>query len=96
MLENFQIFKFEIEVTCEKLMKCPRLNRKGTYYNTLFFESNIIVYETFTPYTPQQNSVIKKKKRKKKDFNGNSHTLLSNSKLGHKFCSEALLLTYHL
>lgn len=52
-MEKFKIYRKEIELYCELLIKCLRSDRGGEYYDPKYFESTGIIHEITTPYTPK-------------------------------------------
>ncbi|GKE31138.1 zinc finger, CCHC-type containing protein [Tanacetum coccineum] len=54
-LDNFRIYKTEVELQQNNLIKTLRIDRGGEYYDPVFFQSVGIIHETIAPYTPQQN-----------------------------------------
>nr|GEU99199.1 zinc finger, CCHC-type [Tanacetum cinerariifolium] len=60
-LNNFRIYKTQVELQQNDLIKTLRTDRDGEYYDPVFFQSVGIIYETTAPYTPQQNGVLKGK-----------------------------------
>ncbi|GJU50151.1 zinc finger, CCHC-type containing protein [Tanacetum coccineum] len=53
-LDKFRIYKIEVELQQNDLIKTLRTYRGGEYYDPVFFQSVGIIHETITPYTPQQ------------------------------------------
>ncbi|GJV29947.1 zinc finger, CCHC-type containing protein [Tanacetum coccineum] len=66
-LDKFRIFKTEVELQQNDLVKTLRTNRGGEDYDPVFFQYVGIIHETTAPYTPQQNGVAE---RKNKAFKG--------------------------
>ncbi|GJX27326.1 zinc finger, CCHC-type containing protein [Tanacetum coccineum] len=62
-LDKFRIYKIEVELQQNDLIKTLRINRGGEYYDPVFFQSVGIIHETTTPYIPQQNGVSERKNR---------------------------------
>ncbi|GJY43906.1 zinc finger, CCHC-type containing protein [Tanacetum coccineum] len=54
-LDKFRIYKTEVELQQNDLIKTLRTDRGGEYYDPVFFQSVGIIHETTAPYTPQQN-----------------------------------------
>ncbi|GKD40493.1 zinc finger, CCHC-type containing protein [Tanacetum coccineum] len=67
-LDKFRIYKTEVELQQNDLIKTLRTDRGGEYYDTVFFQSVGIIHETTTPYTPQQNGVAERKNRAFKEM----------------------------
>nr|GEU76016.1 zinc finger, CCHC-type [Tanacetum cinerariifolium] len=67
-LDKFRIYKIEVELQQNDLVKTLRADRGGEYYDLVFFQSVGIIYKTTTPYTPQQNDVAKRKNRAIKEM----------------------------
>ncbi|GKD64877.1 zinc finger, CCHC-type containing protein [Tanacetum coccineum] len=57
-LDKFRIYKTEVELQQNDLVKTLRTDRGGEYYDPVFFQSVGIIHETTAPYTPQQNGVV--------------------------------------
>ncbi|XP_058783854.1 uncharacterized protein LOC131658594 [Vicia villosa] len=51
-LDKFKIYKTEVEVQRNMLIKTLRTDRGGEYYDPVFFQSVGIIHETTAPYTP--------------------------------------------
>nr|GEV33810.1 zinc finger, CCHC-type [Tanacetum cinerariifolium] len=62
-LNKFRIYKTKVELQQNDLIKTLRTDRGGEYYDPVYFQSVGIIHETIAPYTPQQNGVVKRKKR---------------------------------
>nr|GEY88848.1 zinc finger, CCHC-type [Tanacetum cinerariifolium] len=56
-LDKFKVFKTEVELQQESLIKRFRTDEGGEYMDTLYFQSVGIIHETTAPYTPQKNAV---------------------------------------
>nr|GEU29115.1 hypothetical protein [Tanacetum cinerariifolium] len=67
-LDKFRIYKTEVELQQNDLIKTLRTDRGGEYYDPVFFQSVGIIHETKTPYTPQQNGVAERKNRALKEM----------------------------
>ncbi|GKB92753.1 zinc finger, CCHC-type containing protein [Tanacetum coccineum] len=67
-LDKFRIYKTEVELQQNDLVKTFRTDRGGEYYDPLFFQSVGIIHETTAPYTPQQNGVAERKNRALKEM----------------------------
>ncbi|GKA87608.1 zinc finger, CCHC-type containing protein [Tanacetum coccineum] len=55
-LDKFRIYKTEVELQQNDLVKTLRTDRGGEYYDPVFFQSVGIIHETTAPYTPQQQT----------------------------------------
>ncbi|GJU58578.1 zinc finger, CCHC-type containing protein [Tanacetum coccineum] len=62
-LDKFKLFKTEVELQQESLIKRFRTDRGGEYIDTMYFQSVGIIHEMTAPYTPQQNGISKRKNR---------------------------------
>nr|GEW34035.1 hypothetical protein [Tanacetum cinerariifolium] len=60
-LDKFKIYKQEVELQRQDLIKVLRTDRGGEYYDPLYFQSTGIIHQTMAPYTPQQNEVAERK-----------------------------------
>ncbi|GJS63771.1 zinc finger, CCHC-type containing protein [Tanacetum coccineum] len=67
-LDKFRIYKTEVELQQNDLIKTLRRDRGGEYYDPIFFQSVGIIHETTAPYTPQQNGVAERKNRALKEM----------------------------
>ncbi|GJZ80052.1 retrovirus-related pol polyprotein from transposon TNT 1-94 [Tanacetum coccineum] len=67
-LDKFRIYKTEVELPQNDLIKTLRTDRGGEYYDPVFFQSIGIIHETTAPYTPQQNGVAERKNRALKEM----------------------------
>ncbi|GJZ05886.1 zinc finger, CCHC-type containing protein [Tanacetum coccineum] len=92
-LDKFRIYKTEVELQQNDLIKTLRTDRGSDYYDPVFFQSVGIIHETTTPYTPQQNSVAKRKNRALKEM---VNSMLSYSGLSEGFWGEAMLTSCYL
>ncbi|GJS07419.1 zinc finger, CCHC-type containing protein [Tanacetum coccineum] len=63
-----KIYKTEVELQQNDLIKTLRTDRGGEYYDPVFFQSVGIIHETTAPYTPQQNGVAERKNRALKEM----------------------------
>nr|GFA04881.1 zinc finger, CCHC-type [Tanacetum cinerariifolium] len=52
-LDKFRIYKIEVELQQNDLIKTLRTDRGGEHYDPVFFQSVGIIYETTAPYTRQ-------------------------------------------
>ncbi|GKB33376.1 zinc finger, CCHC-type containing protein [Tanacetum coccineum] len=55
-LDKFKIYKTEVELQQNDLIKTLRTNRGGEYYEPVYLHLIGIIHETTAPYTPQQNA----------------------------------------
>jgi hypothetical protein len=92
-LDKFKIYKTEVEVQQNVLIKTLRTDRGGEYYDPVFFQSVGIIHETTAPYTPQQNGVAERKNRVLKEM---VNAMLSYSGLSEGFWGEAMLTACYL
>ncbi|GJU84486.1 zinc finger, CCHC-type containing protein [Tanacetum coccineum] len=92
-LDKFKIYKTEVELQQNDLIKTLRTDRGGEYYNPVLFQSVGIFHETTTPYTPQQNGVAERKNRTLKEM---VKSMLSYSGLSEGLWGEAILTSCYL
>ncbi|GJS76340.1 zinc finger, CCHC-type containing protein [Tanacetum coccineum] len=52
-MDKFRIYKTEVELQQNNLIKTLRTDRGDEYYDPVFFQSVGIIHETIAPYTPQ-------------------------------------------
>ncbi|GKE16297.1 zinc finger, CCHC-type containing protein [Tanacetum coccineum] len=88
-LDKFRIYKTEVELQQNDLVKTLRTDRGGEYYDPVFFQSVGIIHETTAPYTPQQNGVAERKNRALKEM---VNSMLSYSGLSEGFWGEAMAI----
>nr|GEV23584.1 hypothetical protein [Tanacetum cinerariifolium] len=67
-LDKFKMYKTEVELQQNDLIKTIRTDRGGEYYDHVFLQSVGIIHETKAPYTPQQNGVAKRKNKALKEM----------------------------
>nr|GEW41838.1 zinc finger, CCHC-type [Tanacetum cinerariifolium] len=67
-LDKFRIYKTEVKLKQNDLIKTLRTDRGGEYYDHVFFQSVGIIHETTTPYTSQQNGVAERKNKALKEM----------------------------
>ncbi|GKB04515.1 zinc finger, CCHC-type containing protein [Tanacetum coccineum] len=92
-LDEFRIYKTEVELQQKDLVKTLRTDRGGEYYDPVFFQSVGIIHETTAPYTPHQNGVAERKYRALKEM---VNSMLSYSGLSEGFWGEAMLTAWYL
>ncbi|GKA61804.1 zinc finger, CCHC-type containing protein [Tanacetum coccineum] len=92
-LDKFKVFKTEVELQQESLIKRFRTDRGGEYMDTLYFQSVGIIHETTAPYTLQQNGISERKNRVLKEM---VNSMLSYSGLSQGFWGEAMLTACYL
>ncbi|GKC11427.1 zinc finger, CCHC-type containing protein [Tanacetum coccineum] len=92
-LNKFKIYKTEVELQKNDLIKTLRTDRGSKYYDPVYFQSVGIIHETTTPYTPQQNGVSERKNRALKEM---VNSMLSYSGLSEGFWGEAMLMACYL
>ncbi|GJW83593.1 zinc finger, CCHC-type containing protein [Tanacetum coccineum] len=93
VLDQFKVFKTEVELQQGFKIKRFSTDRGGEYMDTLYFQSVGIIHETTVPYTPQQNSISERKNRVLKEM---VNTMLSYSGLSQGFWGEAMLTACYL
>lgn len=81
-LDKFKIYKQEVELQKQDLIKVLRTDRGGEYYDPVYFQSTGIIHQTTAPYTPQQNGVAERKNRTLKEM---VNSMLSYSGLSEGF-----------
>ncbi|GJU82138.1 zinc finger, CCHC-type containing protein [Tanacetum coccineum] len=86
-LDKFKIYKQEVELQRQDLIKVLRTDRGGEYYDPVYFQSTGIIHQTTAPYTPQQNGVAERKNRTLKEM---VNSMLSYSGLSEGFWGEAM------
>ncbi|GJX73549.1 zinc finger, CCHC-type containing protein [Tanacetum coccineum] len=86
-LDKFKIYKTEVELQQNNLIKTLRTDRGGEYYDPSYFQSVGIIHQTTAPYTPQQNGVSERKNRALKEM---VNSMLSYSGLSEGFWGEAM------
>nr|KAJ0200300.1 hypothetical protein LSAT_V11C600326060 [Lactuca sativa] len=92
-LDKFKIYKQQVELHKNELIKVLRTNRGGEYYDPVYFESTGIIHQTTAPYTPQQNDVAERKNRTLKEM---VNSMLSYSSLSEGFWGEAMLTACYI
>nr|GEY36992.1 zinc finger, CCHC-type [Tanacetum cinerariifolium] len=92
-LDQFKVFKTEVELQQGSLVKRFRFDRGGEYMDTQYFQSVGIIYETTAPYTPQQNAIFERKNRIPKEM---VNSMLSYLGLTQGLWDEAMLTAFYL
>nr|KAJ0195993.1 hypothetical protein LSAT_V11C700359310 [Lactuca sativa] len=92
-LDKSKIYKQQIELHKNELIKALRTDRGGEYYDPIYFESTGIIHKTIAPYTPQQNGVAERKNRTLKEM---VNSMLSYSGLSEGFWGEAMLTACYI
>nr|GEU97797.1 zinc finger, CCHC-type [Tanacetum cinerariifolium] len=82
-LDKFRIYKIEVELQQNDLIKTLRTNRGGEYYDPVFFQSVGVIHETTAPYIPQQNGVAERKNKALKEMQPKGFVMSGNE---HKVC----------
>ncbi|GJR76074.1 zinc finger, CCHC-type containing protein [Tanacetum coccineum] len=67
-LDKFRIYKIEVKLQQNDLIKTLCTDRGGEYYDPVFFQSVRIIHETTAPYTLQKNGVAERKNRALKEM----------------------------
>lgn len=76
MIDNFNIYKAELENLCNSKIRSFRSDKGGEYYFPKYCQDMGIVHHTSSPYTPQQNQVMESKNRNLVEI---VNSMLSNS-----------------
>ena len=92
-LEKFKIYKTEVKLQRNELIKSLCTDRGGEFYDPSYFQSVGIIHQTTAPYTPQQNGVAERKNMSLKEM---VNSILSYSGLSEGFWGEATLKTSYL
>ncbi|GJX15252.1 zinc finger, CCHC-type containing protein [Tanacetum coccineum] len=92
-LDKFKIYKQEVELQRQDLIKVLRTDRGGEYYDPVYFQSTSIIHQTTDPYTPQQNRVAERKNRTLKEM---INSMLSYSRLSEGFWGEGMLTACYI
>ncbi|KAD2393511.1 hypothetical protein E3N88_40488 [Mikania micrantha] len=92
-LDKFKIYKTEVELQRNELIKTLRTDRGGEYYDPSYFQSVGIIHQITAPYTPQQNGVSERKNRVLKEM---VNSMLSYSGLSEGFWGEVMLTACYL
>ncbi|GJS39070.1 zinc finger, CCHC-type containing protein [Tanacetum coccineum] len=66
-LDKLKIYKQEVELQRQDLIKVLHTDRGGEYYDPVYFQSTGIIHQTTTPYT-QQNGMAERKNRTLKEM----------------------------
>ncbi|GJW75361.1 retrovirus-related pol polyprotein from transposon TNT 1-94 [Tanacetum coccineum] len=94
--ETFKIYKAEVENQRGKKIQILRSDRGGEYFSTEFSsycESQGLIHQRTTPYTPQQNGVAERKNRVLQDM---INAMLVSANLPKNLWGEALLTACHV
>nr|KAJ0226961.1 hypothetical protein LSAT_V11C100031640 [Lactuca sativa] len=91
--EKFKIYKQQVELHKNELIKVLRTDIGGEYYDPVYFESTGIIHQTTAPYTPQQNGLAERKNRTLKEM---VNSMLSYSGLSEGFWGEAMLTACYI
>nr|GEU71132.1 zinc finger, CCHC-type [Tanacetum cinerariifolium] len=91
-LDKFRIYKTEVELQQNDLIKTLRTDRGGEY-DLVFFQYVGIIHETTSPCAPQQNGVVERKNRALKKI---VNSMLSYSGLSEGLWGEAMLTACYL
>ncbi|GKB45839.1 zinc finger, CCHC-type containing protein [Tanacetum coccineum] len=86
-LDKFKIYKTEVELQQNDLIKTLRTDKGGEYYDPVYYQSIGIIHETTAHYTPQQNGVPERKNIALKEM---VNLMLSYSGLSEEFWGEAM------
>ena len=92
-LDKFKIYKQEVKLQKQDLIKVLCTDRGGEYYDPVYFQSTGIIHQTTAPYTPQQNGVAERKNRTLKEM---VNSMLSYSGLSEGFWGEAMLTACYI
>ncbi|GJY14156.1 retrovirus-related pol polyprotein from transposon TNT 1-94 [Tanacetum coccineum] len=93
--ETYKIYKAEVENQRGKKIQILRSDRGGEYFSTEFSsycESQGLIHQRTTPYTPQQNGVAERKNRILQDM---INAMLVSANLPKNLWGEALLTACH-
>nr|GEX27830.1 zinc finger, CCHC-type [Tanacetum cinerariifolium] len=94
--ETFKIYKAEVENQKGKKIQILKSDRGGEYFSTEFSsycESQGLIDQRTTPYTPQQNGVAERKNKGLQDM---INTMLVSANLPKNLWGEALLIACHV
>nr|GEY30663.1 zinc finger, CCHC-type [Tanacetum cinerariifolium] len=92
-LDKFKIYKQEVKLRRQDLIKVSRTDRGGEFYDPVYLQSTGIIHQTTAPYTPQQNVVAEKKNRTLKEM---VNSMLSYYGLSEGFWGEAMLTACYI
>nr|KAJ0185985.1 hypothetical protein LSAT_V11C900489420 [Lactuca sativa] len=92
-LDKFKIYKQQVELHKNELIKVLRTDKGGEYYDPVYFESTGIIHQTTTPYTPQQHGESERKNRTLKEM---VNSMLSYYGLSEGFSGEAMLTACYI
>ncbi|GJT64928.1 zinc finger, CCHC-type containing protein [Tanacetum coccineum] len=94
--ETFKNYKAEVENQKGKKIQILRSDRGGEYFSAEFSsycESQGLIHQRTTPYTPQQNGVAERKNRVLQDM---INAMLVSENLPNNLWGEALLIACHV
>nr|GEW66882.1 hypothetical protein [Tanacetum cinerariifolium] len=94
--ETFKIYKAEVENQRGKKIQILRSDRGDEYFSTEFSsycESQGLIHQRTSSYTPQQNGVAERKNRVLQDM---INAMLVSANLPKNLCGEALLTACHV
>nr|GEX55756.1 hypothetical protein [Tanacetum cinerariifolium] len=86
-LDKSKVYKQEVELQRQDLIKVLRTDRGGEYYDPVFLQLTGIIHQTMTPYTPQQNGVAERKNMTLKEM---VNSMLSYYGLSEGFWGKAM------
>ena len=92
-IEAFIQYKNEVENQLNKRIKVLRGDRGGEYESSFGCLQHVIVHQTTTPYSPQQNGVAKRKNRTLKEM---MNSILIHSGLPQNLWGEAILSAIYI
>ena len=94
-IEKFVLYNNEVENQLNKKIKVLRSDRGGEYESSFVdvYAQHGIIHETTTPYSPQFNEVVERKKRTLKEM---MNALLISFGLPQNMWGEAILFANYL
>nr|GEW24914.1 hypothetical protein [Tanacetum cinerariifolium] len=84
VLDKFRIYKPEVELQQNDLIKTLHIDRGHEYYDPVFFQSVGIIHETIAPYTLKQNGMAERKKELLKKWIPNKRNKTTPYELWYK------------